>query len=249
MRHYFEKNASFFEKKAVQPTPIDWSRPNVRVGLICLGSLEDVITSAAAGRTRLVDSFLAQAHRLISEAIVKFGAALERDEADLDRVAMSLASWLGHALSPSQFSDPWPVPFDAFPRYIQAGGAALEEQNAARVLWAILGIFEEKIGEYRAAHSLKLRVHRDFRDEVALLGRLEELRSTSEGPVWVEYERVLARWLNPTLETRSFASNFQNHIAAAMTLVWCKYHLRNSDKESVLSTYFGETLSVSVLVG
>jgi hypothetical protein len=102
--------------------------------------------------------------------------------------------------------------------------------------------------EYARARDKKLRTHRDFREEMPLVHLLPELHERADHPGWAIYETVLARWLNPVLKTESYASNFRDEFAGVMSLLWARDHLKMLDRDTLLRTYFGETLSIPVPV-
>ncbi len=171
-----------------------------------------------------------------------------RDEVTLDRPAIVLANRLGSVLAPDVFLEKWPVPFEAFPAYIRDGGRLLEEANAALFIWGVLGVFEGREDEFARAKRTKRGTHRDFREEMPIVPLLPELWGRPDHRGWAVYETVLARWLNPILTTESYASNFQSYFAGVMSLLWVRYHLKRLNRDTLLKTYFGETLSVPVPV-
>jgi len=248
MSSYFAKNPAFFASKARGDRPVDFSHPRVAPGGVCLGVIHDAVVCCAAGHDDLARGILLVGERLIHEALDRFGARLERDFIDLDRPQMALARGLGSILAPDLFGALWPVPFDAFPRFIEADGRLLEEANAGRVLWALYAVFEGAEDQYQASRALKLRSHRDLRQEMAFVPALPDLFQGPDHSRWAEYEPILARWLNPILQTKSYASNFQDMMAGLLVLIWAKRRLGRLDRETVLASYFGETLSVSVVV-
>ncbi|MFI5091377.1 MAG: hypothetical protein ACHP7P_15145 [Terriglobales bacterium] len=248
MAFNFEKNRDLLSKLGDRRESIAWDAGTVLVGSICMGPVEYFLASHAAGDAALALRFLARGKWILDQAIPRFGGDVNRDPIDLDRPRMALASQLGSILAPDLFGDAWSVPFDAFPRYIEADGRLLEEANAGRILWAFFAAFEDSGDQYQTARVLRLRSHQDFREEMALVATLAELTEAPNHPQWVEYETILARWLNPILATKSYASNFQDMMAGLLSLVWVKHHLGRLDRETLLATYFGETLRVPIVV-
>lgn len=244
MEHYFKKNVPFFEKRASSPPMIDWRGKNVMVASVCLGAVKNAVVCFAASRPELGENFLQQSQQLVSEAMSVFESARERDEVGLDRPAITLASRLAQALAPDLSIGKSPVPFEAFSTYIEAAGRLLEEVNAARVLWALFAVLEGRSDEYSRARDRKLRTHLDFREEMPLVHLLPELHERADHPGWARYETVFARWLNPVLTTDSYASNFRDEFAGVMSLLWARDHLKRLERETLLRTYFGETLTI-----
>lgn len=248
MAAYFRKNSASLEGRSRGREAIDWRNPSALPGVICLGPIADAIISFGAREPVAAGRFLERGDWVLHQAVDLFGEASDRDAIDFDRPCIALASRLGAVLAPDVFGEPWPVPFDAFRRYIEADGRLLEETNAGRVLWALDAVLEGEAAEYDAARSLKVRSHRDLRDEMALVPSLWDLSRDPQHPQWAEYERILARWLNPLLRTTSYASNFQDMMAGLLALIWAKSRLGRLDRETLLATYFGETLSIPVPV-
>lgn len=58
----------------------------------------------------------------------------------------------------------------------------------------------------------------------------------------------MVRWLNPDLRCKSYAYLFQRRLAAALSLLWARYHERRNDPDTFLRTYLGESLGVEILV-
>jgi hypothetical protein len=248
MKWYFERNEASY-RHPPEGEEVNWKNPLARIGSIVFRPVKDAIVCFAVDENSLATGFLSRGGHLLRQAVGFFGTAPDRDGSRLDRPTFAIVSRLGRVLSPDDFPAQWPVPFEAFRRYVEGEGGSPDEQNIAAILWALLGVFDELPAEYGAARELRLRVHAELRREMALGRILWGLARDPGDPQWAEYEAVLARWLNPILETGGVASNFQDHVAALMVLVWCRYHLKKLDRETVLGTYFGETLSVPVPVG
>ena len=248
MCRYFARNEASFEKR---PTlEVDWERRNVMAGAICLGLIRDVVICTVAGSESLGDAILGRAEFLLRQALSRFGDAIDRDQIDLDRIELALTARLGAVFSPACFSEVLSeVPFDAFPRNLDAPGAKLEECNACRVLWALLALLEGNQEEYAAAKGAKMRVHSDLRAEMKLVSGLPDLVADAGCDDSSGFEDVLARRLNPLLKTTSYASNFQEVFAARLSRFWCKYHLKQLGRAALIGTYLGDTLSVPVTVG
>lgn len=245
----YQKNLNFFREKVAQDEPISWT-PNVMAGSVCLSAIEYAVTCFGAGDQEIATGLLARGRRIIKGARDYFGQASERDRINLDRPTIAIACRLGSILDSEGFGSDWAVPYDAFPPYIRSVGELgdVELQNAAKFLWALLAIFEEKPGEYRNALDLKMKKHRELRGEMELVPKLGRVVTSSADVGWSEYETVLARWLNPVIETESYAENFRGQFAAVLALVWCMYRLKRLDREALLKTYFGETVSIPVPV-
>lgn len=248
MALYYRDNESFLAGESQDYQPPTWDRPASLVGAMCTRPFRDSLSCLAASDSAVAARFLARGKWILDQALPRFGNDHSRDLIDLDRPRIALASRLGAVLAPDVFGEPWSIPFDAFRRYIEADGRLLEETNAGRVLWALDAVLEGEAAEYDAARSLKVRSHRDLRDEMALVPSLWDLSRDPQHPQWAEYERILARWLNPLLRTTSYASNFQDMMAGLLALIWAKSRLGRLDRETLLATYFGETLSIPVPV-
>jgi hypothetical protein len=81
MEQNFQKNISFFEKRALASRSIDWTGKNLLVGSICLGALQYAISASAAHRPELAEGLLVRASEGLSEAFAARGGVRERDEA------------------------------------------------------------------------------------------------------------------------------------------------------------------------
>jgi len=137
MVSYFDKNRLHLDERADKREAIAWGNPSALVGIICMGPVTDSLRCLAAGNEVFASRFLARGKWILDQAIPRFGGDVSRDLIDLDRPRVALASRLESILAPGLLADPWPVPFDAFPRFIEADGRLLEESNAGRVLWAL----------------------------------------------------------------------------------------------------------------
>ena len=248
MRGAFEKNRDFLAKERSAPLP-DWSRRSLLIGRLALGPIRDAVVCFAAGEEVLATKLLERGAQLIATGMAHFGSDIERDAIKRDRVELVLAANLGRTLCPEFYSSPPPVPFDAFPRYLDGDGAEPEEKSASRFFWGLLAVLERNDAEYEKARDLKVRTHPDLRAEAALISHLSELSANADHAVWRDYETVLARWLNPKLSTASDAYLFREDLAGALSLLWCRDRLRRLDRETLLCTYYGETLSIPVRVG
>jgi hypothetical protein len=243
---YFEKNEASFNQ--APNLEVNWDKRNVMAGAICLSLVRDFVICVAAGSESLGDAILGRAGILLRQAMARFGDAVDRDQIRLDRIELALAERLGAVFSPGASNEVHSVPFDAFPRYLEAPGINLEESNACRVLWALLAVLEGNQEEYEAARDAEVRVHSELRAEMKLVPTLPDLAADASCSGWSAFEEVLARWLNPVLKTTSYASNFQEPFAASMSLFWCKYHLTQLDRSTLIGTYLGEKTGIPVIV-
>ena len=250
MTWYFNKNAASLERDASKPDDlgVDWEHPDVLAGDLCLADVDRAIAAFAAGAPDTGEGLLDRTHHMATEGWTRLANATERDEIDLTRVDIVLTHRIGAVLAPERFTERWEVPFEAFPRYLKAKGSDLEVRNAVRVLWALLAVFEEGFEEWGAAMGFKLRAVASLRGEAELVPALARLCRTADDPLWADYERVLARWLNPVLLNIGVVALLRFQLATLLSLVWCKYHLGRLDRDTLLSTYFGETVSVPVVV-
>lgn len=244
------KNRDSIATDATTVESLNWKKPHILIGGICLAAIEeDAVRCFAASDTPLAMASLERGRRLIDEAPVRHPDLPGRDFVSLDRIKVALADRVERVLRPAPLADASRVPFEAFERYLTGGKESrLEDDNACKILRALFAIFEERPDEYAAALSKKGRTHRDFREEMALLPELGRLANDRADEGWNRYESVMARWLNPILETDSDASLFQDELRGLLVLNWAKYRVGKLDRETVLSLYFGEGLGVPMAV-
>jgi hypothetical protein len=243
----YQKNQEAFRKQLSEPDSVAWSGTGVMIGALCLHPIALAFTCYAAGDDALGDSMLQRSRARTEEAFHRFGASAEFDDMRLDRMQIALSDRV--ELAAGTGSQPFgSVPFDSVRTYFFDNGRVLEEKNAAQLYWAVFALLEGDHDQYRRALELKTRKHRDFVSELAMLPKLPDMLVSDAPEEWLPFEEVMSCWLNPTLLTDSFASNFQTDFAFLLSLFWCKYRLRSVDRDVLLRTYLGETLSVPVAV-
>ncbi len=242
-RRYYQKNKKYFLQEPGRLACLDWSKPGLMVGPICLGAVSDSIVCFAADDRATGESFLAINCQLIENAILHFGPMTELDEAGLVRVEISVAYQVARALYPSSSHALHSIPFDAFLRYMDARGSTLVEKNAAVVAWRLAGMLEGDLEQHAAACRVKPRGHRDLREEMAMSHSLPDLSADRSASGWESFRVILERWVDPQFDTDSYATNFQDLLAALLVLFWAKYRLGGIDRRNILDTYLGESLN------
>lgn len=248
IRSSFKRSKDFLHREAADPAIPEFSKGRVLFGSICLDGIGYAIKCFGADRQDLGEAILNRFGKITARAIATRGADVDQDAIGLQRIGLSLANRLGSALSPEAYSQEWGIPFEAFPTYIESDGTLTDEQNVARILWALLAVFEGNREQFKACCKSRGPIHRDLRAEMGLIPGLEALTSDQHQPGWLEYESALSRWLNPRTKTESGASSFRAELAAALVLVWCKGRLKSVGREEILKTFFGETLSAPLVV-
>jgi len=246
----YGRNRDGFRKEISEPDAVPWSTPGILIGALCLHPIINALICLAAGDGELGDAFLNRARARTDEAVSRFGANVELDQVALYRVQIVLSDRFELAAGVAGHrTGTLPVPYEAFHTYCADRNNLPEERNAAQFYWALFALFDGNEDELRSALATKSRKHPDFVNELALLPQLPAMIASDDAASWLPFEEVASRWLNPKLMTQSYACTFQNDFALLLSLIWTKYRLRSINRDTLLRTYLGETLSVPVPVG
>jgi hypothetical protein len=248
MEASYNKNKKYLADKGLRQPSIDFSRYGLLIGKICLNPITQSMDCFAANDEVLGESLLNLAIKINNIVISKFGNTPSIDKEGLDRIEVAIANRMLLGLGVGDAVQKWDVPFDAFPSYISHSSRQPEERIAAQILWGLLGVFENKIDQYEKAIETSVKSHPDLNQEIDLLRLIVNLSSNPNDSNWSSFEKVLARWLNPILRLDSNATLFREDFAMVLVLFWCKFKAQRLDRDYILNTYFGETLTIRVHV-
>lgn len=236
----FKANSAFIEHRAPSAQTFPWSTPGAMIGSACISAVEHALIALAAGDARVAGICVRRGRELVNEAWGRFDG---RSENWMNGPEIALSDRAIRVLAGESGSNVAAVPFQAFRDCLSSDEMPREVKDGARLYWSLFALIEDEQAEFEeAATRYQRRQNRELENELKLIPGLPSCAKHRDAVEWSQFGLVLARWLDPSLRTKSYAEVFRSDFALLLSIFWLKYRLGSQSPEDLVATWVGETL-------